>query len=497
MSNESIEISNDNLNCWENEFALLTSGTTSMPKIVVYDGKAICSQILTSYEVLKKNPTIKHDRKVRIKLMAFLPFYHIFGLVTTLLWFTFFGRTLIFLPNMEARTIETTCKRHNPTHFFAVPLVFETVADTIIKESKKIKKDKLLFKAVKFSNTLQSVFPFFGAWFARNILFKNVRRKALGSSLTFCISGGSSISKQTKEIMNGLGYSLYNGYGLTEAGIVSVELSLFANKRLSDSVGNEFSCIKYNLDENSNLLLSSPTMCKKIIQGGIEEDSKKWITTNDIFKIKDKKLYMITRSDDVIIGSGGENISPESIEEYFKTDGTKFCALSLKIDEKDLNEIILAVQFDGNNYKKAACIADIYKIIDIMPIKYKPAKVIETDIPITALGKPQWCILKKKLENGGKYNIISRISDKDMDRIYDESFKKVIQNIKLCFAQVLNLNEKEISDFSDFIFDLGGSSIQYYELISVISEKMKKEFILSGEEKLLTPADFTKKIIDT
>ena len=46
-----------------------------------------------------------------------------------------------------------------------------------------------------------------------------------GKSVLFCISGGSYIKEDTLRLINGLGYPLYNGYGMTEAGVTSVELS--------------------------------------------------------------------------------------------------------------------------------------------------------------------------------------------------------------------------------------------------------------------------------
>jgi long-subunit acyl-CoA synthetase (AMP-forming) len=62
----------------------------------------------------------------------------------------------------------------------------------------------------------------------------------LGNSLTFCINGGASINKQTTQLMNGLGYCMHQGYGMTETGIVSVELSKYACKRNASTLGKPF-----------------------------------------------------------------------------------------------------------------------------------------------------------------------------------------------------------------------------------------------------------------
>ena len=77
---------------WADEIALMTSGTTGTPKLVLYDGAAITAQLLQSESIVRKCPEVKHDRLAReLRMLAFLPFYHIFGLMASLLWFIFFA----------------------------------------------------------------------------------------------------------------------------------------------------------------------------------------------------------------------------------------------------------------------------------------------------------------------------------------------------------------------------------------------------------------------
>ena len=73
---------------WEDEIALFTSGTTLHEKVCVYSGKSIAEQILNSREVLRQNKEIKRRYKGAIKQLAFLPFYHIYGL--TAVYMSFF-----------------------------------------------------------------------------------------------------------------------------------------------------------------------------------------------------------------------------------------------------------------------------------------------------------------------------------------------------------------------------------------------------------------------
>ena len=70
--------------------ALCTSGTTSSPKVYVYDQKAVCQQVLLADYICKNNQEIMHNGV--IKQLAFLPFHHIFGLIAVYMWYSFFGK---------------------------------------------------------------------------------------------------------------------------------------------------------------------------------------------------------------------------------------------------------------------------------------------------------------------------------------------------------------------------------------------------------------------
>ena len=50
---------------WADEIALMTSGTTGTPKLVLYDGAAITAQLLQSESIVRKCPEVKHDRLAR------------------------------------------------------------------------------------------------------------------------------------------------------------------------------------------------------------------------------------------------------------------------------------------------------------------------------------------------------------------------------------------------------------------------------------------------
>ena len=124
--------------CWANEIALMTSGTTGQSKLILYGGEAITQQLLQTSDIVRRCPEIKHDRLAReLRMLAFLPFYHIFGLMASLLWFIFFGVTFVFLERYDSRSIQYACKVGRVTHFFAVPAVWEQTARQLLREAER------------------------------------------------------------------------------------------------------------------------------------------------------------------------------------------------------------------------------------------------------------------------------------------------------------------------------------------------------------------------
>ena len=76
---------------FENELAFSSSATSMNEVICFYTGYQIAEQVLNFGSIVKENPRMTKHYKGRLKQLAFLPFYHVFGLFAVYFWFTFFG----------------------------------------------------------------------------------------------------------------------------------------------------------------------------------------------------------------------------------------------------------------------------------------------------------------------------------------------------------------------------------------------------------------------
>ena len=461
---------------WEDEIVLSTTATTLNYKICIYKGADIYSAIMNAKCVLKRSKIVKEHYEERLKVLAFLPFYHIFGLMAAYFWFSIFGRTFVFLKDYSSDTILKTIQRYKVTHIFGVPLLWNTIAKELKRKINQLpdKDKKKAYKGIAFSYQLQNLFPNYGRRIARKIL-KPIQSQLFGDSVFFCISGGGAIPKETLYLINAIGYPLYNGYGSTEAGITSVELRSKPKYRILGTVGKPLDSVTYKI-ENDELLIKGQSLCSEIIyKDGQKQiiNKDEWYHSGDVFK-KDKKgyYYAIGRNDDVYVGENGEKIHPDEIEKYvLMTSVIRYCFTTYK------QELVLIIQLSKNNYTiKADTInKEVKDCLSLLKDKgYQIDKVYYTfdDIANINAIKVSRKILDRLLNEGKvkleDFNTFSSLVETKKEQLNDE----IVHRIKMVFSDILNKDINEIGEEDDFFMTLGGTSLDYMTLLI----KLEQEF---------------------
>ena len=393
---------------WANELAICTSATSLNVKICIYDGYAISSQIANSEYICKTNKIIKTHYNGYLKQLAFLPFYHIFGLMASYFWFSFFGRCFVFLKDLSSDTLLRTIKQLEVTHIFAVPMLWHTVHKTIIKEIDKQdeKTRNKFYKGLKLSTKLQSICPKLGLRIVKK-LFSEVRTKVFGDSVAFMISGGSYLSYDASYVLNGIGYPLFNGYGMSEIGITSVELSYNINERNKRSIGIPFNTVEYKINDNNQLLVKSKGICKKIITKDsiVEINNDEYFNTFDIVNCDKKhKYYILGRCDDVVLTPSGEKVNPDVIEQMiFLPSAERFCLMGLNVDNINYLTLIVELNKTLSELRLNNIFDEVNKMLEVLDKEnFKIDKILYTFDPIqsaTAV-KVSRKILKKWIDEG-------------------------------------------------------------------------------------------------
>lgn len=485
---------------WGNEFALSSTATTLNVKLCVYNGENITYQILNTEKIVSVNKMIKTTYKGSIKLLMFLPLYHVFGLIASYFWFSFFGRSFVFLKDYAPNTITYTIRKHKVTHIFAVPLLWNSLVKEINKEVSKLdeKTQKKYQKGLNISYRLQRIFPNLSLKFTKK-MFSRIQDKTFGDSVRFMISGGSYLPYDTLRTLNLIGYPLYVGYGASEIGITSVELRKNIKDRLSNSIGKPFTNVTYVIDDDI-LKVKSLSMSSKIITKDdvITNDENSFFVTNDIVNVdKNKNYFILGRKDDVFVGINGEKINPDIIErDLTLVNINRYCVLDVPIDNKPCLSLVLEVSKDLNSIRLAQIIEEVTKLSEYIKVKQYPINNIyytfNSIANANAIKVSRKALRKMIDERSVKLHKINELSISD-DK--EEINNEISLEIRKIISQLLNIEEDKIKNNSNFIIDLGGTSLDYCQLVIEIETAFNIKIEL-GDEPILTIGEFTKYIMN-
>ncbi len=139
------------------------------------------------------------------------------------------------------------------------------------------------------------------------------------------ISGGSALPADTMKTFHGLGFNLYEGYGMTESAPV-LTVTRPGDKLLPGSVGRPLPGIDVKIDapdangigeviaKGPNVMagyFENPEATAATLVGG-------WLHTGDLGKFDaDGNLFIVGRKKEMILGASGENIYPDELEEAY------------------------------------------------------------------------------------------------------------------------------------------------------------------------------------
>jgi long-chain acyl-CoA synthetase len=148
-------------------------------------------------------------------------------------------------------------------------------------------------------------------------------RELLGGRTRFLVSGGAPLSPEIARFFYGVGITVYEGYGLTEASPV-ISCNSPGHTRLG-TVGRPLPQVEVKIAEDGEICARGPNIMKGYYNKPEETaqiiDAEGWLHTGDIGTIDSDGYVAITdRKKDFLIPSNGENVAPQPIEGQLKQD---------------------------------------------------------------------------------------------------------------------------------------------------------------------------------
>jgi len=146
-------------------------------------------------------------------------------------------------------------------------------------------------------------------------------RERLGGELRMAVSGAAPLGKDLADFYAAIGMPIYEGYGLTEGGIVA--LNPYGRPK-SGSIGKAFPNVEMKLGEDGELIFRGPVVFSGYYKSpeataAVLRDG--WLHTGDIAEFDGEGYVYITgRKKEVLVSSNGKKIYPALIETLFKME---------------------------------------------------------------------------------------------------------------------------------------------------------------------------------
>ena len=427
---------------------LYTSGTTGDPKGVMLSYGNIKSQILSlgEYNVFEKD-----DR-----FLALLPLHHIFPLLGSAIIPLYFGSTIVFLKEISSDKIIDTLKKYKITILIGVPRLYEVFHRGIMNKINGSKVAKLLFNLTKNLKSQK----------LKKKIFKKVQ-ETFGGNIKFFVAGGAKLEPEVASDLGNLGFSVLQGYGLTET---SPMISFTRPKQIKPGYcGHVIPGVELKFSPDGELLVKGPNVFKgyynkpEKTKESFTEDG--FFKTGDLGRVTEDGFVEITgRSKEMIVLSNGKNINPLDIEkELMEISEGLIEEVAILEHEKVLKAIVLP------NLKKVAelKIQNIQETIKWTIIdtynnhapKYKKIlslKLIKEELPKTKLGK----LRRFKLPD----------LFKEETEIKKDFVEPTFEEYRILKDYLYNVVKKNIYPDSHIELDLGFDSLEMVELNAFVAQ---------------------------
>lgn len=493
IMSESIKRSDERLTpgVFGEEILMMTSGTTRHVKLCAFSAEETFYQIKGSYGMIRECSIVKRHYQDRLKLLTFLPFYHMFGLIAVYIWFSFFSRTFVELKDMMPDTITGTVRRHHVTHLFAVPLFWETVY-TQARKTIRLRgeeTERKFEKAMELRDKLGDSVA--GTVFSR-LAFREVRDNLFGDSIRFMVTGGSLISKDAMRFFNNIGYHLADGYGMSEIGITSLELSMKRSILNNCYIGKPMDGMEYRINADGELEVKGKAIARYII-----EDGEKKIINTDFFQTHDLAVCdnghykILGRRDDLIVGCSGENLNPNLIEPELKLPGVnEVCLIGARDGAKIVSTVVISVNRYISKEKLSALDKSVKERLEEMHLGFEIGRIlyVSDKLIVGDEFKLNRIRLRQQLEDGAFHEVQPLSADEGLHDALSDRLKEY-------FAAALNCSVEDIADQADFFLDMGGNSLDYFGMISAMEHEFSVK--IPTEQNLSTVADFHRYFSDT
>lgn len=460
---------------------IYTSGTTGEPKGVMLTHGNFCR----NFGSIRKMGLFTETDNV----ISILPLHHAYPFMVTLLTPVFSAAKITYITSLRSEEMLGAMRESGVTILVGVPKLYSLFYDHMADNIKKIP-----FPARMIIMSLVEVL-----WLFRKISGINLSKKLLssvhsrfGKDLRFFATGGAKMNEAAARFLVKMGFTILEGYGLTETAPVAAFNPL--EKQKIGSAGTAVPDVEIMIREPDSLgvgevLIKGPNVMKGYYKKKKETDEvlkEGWFYSGDLGRVdEDGYLYIAGRKKETIVLSSGKNIYPDEVEAHYAKSRyiKEICVLGIGAvgEEEKLGAVVVP---DTEKYRESGE-SDLYSkmkweietLSESLPAYTRVSGfiVVKEDLPRTRLSKIKRFEVKEKYledlrEARGRRSSAGSSSSRAKD---DEGFLSSPTSEKIIkVLEVLSKTEETIHPSDHLELDLSIDSLGRVELAAALERDL-------------------------
>jgi long-chain acyl-CoA synthetase len=472
---------------------IYTSGTTGNPKGVMLSHKNFCSDAAA----LREGGIVSHEDSV----LSVLPLHHTYAFMCTFLVPVFLGGSIIYPASLKGPELLSAIKDRGGTVMIGVPQLLTLMRNGILNNIRGLPKPVsfALLRLLRLSGFARERYRINPG----RLLFRSVH-KMFGKEFRFFGSGGARLDPEVMHDLEALGFTVLEGYGLTETSPVITFNPV--EKRKPGSVGRPLPSVEIRILAPSETGEGEIAVKGPMVMSGYyrnpaataEVFTDEWFKTGDIGRIDDEGYLFITgRSKEVIVLSSGKNIYPEEVEKRYMSAPLigEICVLGA--EKGGVMEGLHAVIVPDLEYAKKSGISNVQEelkwaineISGAIPsyMRITGFSIRKAPLPRTPLGKLRRFLIKEDM--AGPHKTGGKAGENEPAVFEDDAVKRVAEALQQ-FAK----DQRQIRQDDNLELDIGLDSLSKIELTVALEKafslKLPEDF-MSG---IQTVSELAEKI---
>lgn len=283
-----------------------TSGTTGFSKGVMLPYRALWGNL--DYVLNKLSPHVKKGTNI----VSILPMAHMYGMMVEFMFGFTNGNHLFFLTRLPSPSlIAQAFAEIKPSLIVAVPLIIEKIVRKKVFTYTQNNRVRLLMNMPLINKKIKQK-------------LRDMVAGVFGGNMFEIITGGAALNKEVEQFLNSIDFPITVGYGATE----TAPLISFSNRDqyLPCSCGTVVDHMEVKIASNDPENVPGEIMARGLntMLGYYKNevatrevlDEEGWYHTGDLGTMSaDGHLYIRGRIKNMLLGSNGQNVYPEEIED--------------------------------------------------------------------------------------------------------------------------------------------------------------------------------------